>query len=369
MRIDLVITELYVGGAERCLTELAIGLQRGGDRVRVASIAPLPTGEQAQLVQRLAKAGVEVHSAGCARPWQVAGGFLALRRWFAADRPDVVQTMLFHANVLGTWAARSAGVAACVGGIRVAERKPQRLWLERQAIHKMDAVVCVSESVRQFAAAAFGSALPPVSVISNAIDQTLVDAVQPADWTAFGWPADASVLLYAGRLHPQKGVDVLAAVLEPLLAGQPDLRCLIVGDGPLRGVLQRIADRAGPGRLQLAGWRGDVLSLIKACRLVVLPSRYEGMPNVVLEAMACGKPVAVSRVEGVAELLGEFTAAQTCPAEDAGALLELVKRLWDQPREAEKLGEMNLRRAVVGFNLGGMADQYREVYRTLSGSS
>ncbi len=366
MRVDLVITELYVGGAERCLTELAIGLQRGGDQVRVASIAPLPTGGQAQLVRRLHEVGIEVYSAGCAHSWQAARAIASLRRWLAQDRPDVVQTMLFHANVIGTWAARSAGVAACVGGLRVAERKPQRLWLERLAVRRMNAVVCVSDSVRQFATAAFGAALPAVHVIGNAIDHAAVDAVQPVDWTTFGWAADASVLLYVGRLHPQKGVDMLASLLEPLLARHPDMRCLIVGDGALRDSLQKVADRVGPARLQLAGWRADALSLVKACRLVVLPSRYEGMPNVVLEAMACGKPVAVSRVEGVVELLDEAAGAQTCPAGDATALSELLDRLWINRQEAEKLGEINRQRAIAEFNPRGMIERYRQVYRSLN---
>lgn len=366
MRIDLVITELYVGGAERCLTELALMLHRGGDRVRVASIAPLPTGEQAQLVQRLREAGIEVYSAGAARPWQAARAFFSLRRWLAADRPDVVQTMLFHANVLGTWAARSAGVATCVGGMRVAEPKPHRLWLERQAVRRMDAVVCVSQSVRTFATRAFGKALPAVSVIGNAIDLTAVDAVSPADWTQFGWPGDARVLLYVGRLHPQKGVDLLAAVVEPLLASQPEMRCLIVGEGPLRASLQQVAERVGPARMQLAGWRADVLALLKACRMVVLPSRYEGMPNVVLEAMACGKPVVVSCVEGVDELLGELTAAQTCRPGDSAALRRLLERLWSDRQEAEKLGEANRQRAAEIHDLRGMANRYRQLYQILT---
>jgi glycosyltransferase involved in cell wall biosynthesis len=365
MRIDLVITELYVGGAERCLTELALMLYRGGDRVRVASIAPLPTGQQARLVQRLSEAGIEVYSAGGARPWQAARAFASLRRWLAADRPDVVQTMLFHANVLGTWAARSAGVSACVGGMRVAEPKPHRLWLERQAVRRMDAVVCVSESVRQFAVAAFGTALPAVSVIGNAIDQAAVDAIPLADWSEFGWPADASVLLYVGRLHPQKGVDLLAAVVEPLLASQPEMRCLIVGEGPLRESLQQVAERVGPARMQLAGWRADALSLLKACRVVVLPSRYEGMPNVVLEAMACGKPVAVSRVEGVEELLGDLALTQTYPPADGAALRAVLERLWGDQQEAESLGQANRRRAAEIHDLRGMANRYRQLYQAL----
>ncbi len=366
MRIDLVITELYVGGAERCLTELAIGLQRAGDHVRVASIAPLPTGEQGQLVRRLTAAGIEVHSADCARPWQAVRAFRWLRRWFADNRPDVVQTMLFHANVLGTWAARSAGVATCVGGIRVAEPNGPRIWLERQAIRKLDAVICVSESVAQFARAAFGAALPTSAVIGNAIDLSIVDNTLPADWTTFGWPADAEVLLYVGRLHPQKGVDLLATVLPPLLTEHPAMRCLIVGDGPLRDILQRTADRFGPERMRLAGWRGDALSLIKASRLVVLPSRYEGMPNVVLETMACGKPVAVTQVEGVTELLGDLAEAQTCPSEDAQALQALLDRLWCFRQESQLLGRQNRQRAVSKFDLRGMTEHYREIYHDLT---
>lgn len=365
MRIDLVISELFVGGAERCLTELAIGLKRGGDEVRVASIAHLPGEPHAGLVRRLRDEGITVDSAGCDRPHNVISAFFWLRRWFHQGRPDVVQTMLYHANVLATFAARSAGVPLCVGGIRVAEKIGKRILLERQAVKRMDAVVCVSGSVRGFAEAVFGNALPQTVVIGNSVDVDAVARVQPVDWRSFGWPVDADVLLFVGRLHHQKGLDVLVEAIEPLLGPLGTMRVLLVGEGPQRESLESVARRLGQSRFQLAGWRPDPLPMIKACRVLVLPSRYEGMPNVILEAMAAGKPVAASRVEGVEELLGDAADGQTCPPDDPAALRELIQRLWLDRQAADALGRWNRQRAEERHSPEESAAAYRQLYRSL----
>jgi len=362
MRIDFIITELFVGGAERCLAELAIGLTQAGDHVRVASLASLPTGQQAALVDRLRRHGIPVDSANCDRPFQVWRGYRWLQDWLRQGQPDVVQTMLFHANVVGTFAARSAGVPICVGGIRVAERKSLRLLIERQAIRRMDAVVCVSRSVERFVQDVFGNPLPPLVTIGNAIDFNRVDQTATIDWQAWGWPADAQVLLFIGRLHRQKGVDVLIQTLQPLLAQHPTMRCLIVGDGPMRTELQQVAQRFTAARVQLAGWRDDPLSLIKSSRMLVLPSRYEGMPNVILEAMALGKPVAATHVEGVVELLGDQSRLQTCSPADPVALRQLIDRLWSDPAQAQEQGRRNRQRAVENHPLGKLIMQHRDLY-------
>jgi glycosyltransferase involved in cell wall biosynthesis len=365
LRIDLVITEMFVGGAERCLTELAIGLRNRGDTVRVASIGTLPLGKQAALVQRLRDHGIPVDSAKCDSAFHAFSAYRWLRNWFRAGQPNVVQTMLFHANVLGTFAARSAGVPVCIGGLRVAEKHGSRLLIEKRAVRRMDAVVCVSRSVERFAHEVFGHSIPPTHVIGNAIDFDLIDRTQSIDWTSLGWPADAQVLLFVGRLHHQKGLDVLVEAIEPLLGGSSDIpamRCLMVGDGPQRDLWSEVAKRLGPARFQLAGWRSDSLALIKGCRLLVLPSRYEGMPNVILEAMAAGKPVAATAVEGVGELLGDLADAQTCLPEDPAALRELIVRLWYDPDAASELGRQNRQRAVTNHQIGVLVDRYRTIY-------
>lgn len=365
LRIDFVITEMFVGGAERCLTELAIGLKDRGDTVRVASIGTLPTGRQAALIERLRDHGISVESAQCDSAAQAFSAYRWLRKWFRVGRADVVQTMLFHANVLGTFAARSVGVPVCVGGLRVAEKHGIRLLVEKRAIKRMNAVVCVSRSVQRFAHEVFGHSIPPTHVIGNAVDIEAVDAICPIDWSAFGWPSGAQVLLFVGRLHRQKGLDLLIEAIEPLMdasESSQQMRCLLVGDGPQREELARVAKRFGPARFQVAGWRSDSLALIKGCRVLVLPSRYEGMPNVILEAMAAGKPVAATSVEGVEELLGDGKDGQTCAPEDPAALRELIRRLWQDPDAASELGKLNRQQASAEHPLGRLISRHRDLY-------
>lgn len=381
LRIDLVTTELAVGGAERCLTELALGLQRGGDRVRVAAFGSLPGGDRGRLVSRLRQAGIEVGSAGCDSSRQFFRGYRWMKRWFRDGQPEVVQTMLFHANVLGTLAARAAAVPICVGGVRVAQPNRLRLAVERLATGRMDAIVSVSQSVREFTDTVFPPPSPPAVVIGNGIDLSVLDQTAAARWSDWGWPDDAAVLLFVGRLHPQKGLADLQTALAPLwqpaaLPADRPLRCLIVGDGPLRGEWQQLADQLasrGPVRapgsdgppLQVAGWRPDALSLMKACRALVLPSHYEGMPNVVLEAMAAGTAVAATAVEGVHELLGAGAQDQTCPPRSPEALRRLIVRLWTDDDLAQRSAAANRRRAAESFRLETMVQRYRQLYTRL----
>ncbi len=165
MRVDFVITELFVGGAERCLTELAIGLAATGDDVRIFSLASLPDGQQSELVDRLQlptakqgvlvdrlqSAGISVESGGADSPTRFLSAYRKLRNWFDVSKPDVSQTFLHHANVLGTFAAKASGVQTRIGGLRVAEAKRLRCQIERSAVKRMQGVVCVSQAVRKFA--------------------------------------------------------------------------------------------------------------------------------------------------------------------------------------------------------------------------
>ncbi len=368
MRIDFVITELFVGGAERCLTELAIGCAQRGDHVRVASIGSFPTAKQNHFVARLGAAGIELLSTNCDRPWHFLRARALLRDWLQANPPDVVQTMLFHANVIGTMAAAAAGIKACVGGVRVAERSRWRTFVEAQAMKRMAAVVCVSDSVREFVQGTCYTKTP-LHVIGNSVDLRQVDHSPTFDWHELSiadGPTDDQVLLFVGRLHSQKGLDVLFKVLPDLLLRHSDMRVVLVGDGPRRGSIEAQAKSFGHSRVVVVGWRADALAIIKGCRLLVLPSRYEGMPNVVMEAMAASKPVAVTRVEGVNELLREGASDQTCPANDARALYELIDRLWSNPERATLIGQRNREIIAAHHSTYAMVTAYRDLYRTLT---
>ncbi len=368
LRIDLLITELNVGGAERCLTDLAIGLDRRGMRVRVASIAPLPScGPQTALVDRLRAASIEVFSANCGSPRQFWTATKRLAEWLTHDRPDVLQSMLFHANVVASLAGPRAKVRSVVGGIRVAEKRALRLWAEGMAARRMKGIVCVSQSVRRFAERSLGQGLPPLVVIPNAIDVAKVDALPKVDWRELLGAEVASddVLLMVGRLDRQKGLDTLIKAMRQVFTHDPRIRCVIVGDGPQRRWVESLCASDHARRLHWMGWRADALSLIKSCRLLVLASRYEGMPNVILEAMAAGRPVAATRVEGVEELLGCGAGQQTCSPEDPLSLATLIRWHWDHPQESAALGRGNRALAESGYGIDAMVSSYERFYRSL----
>ena len=370
LNIDFIITELFVGGAERCLTELAIGLTRRGDRVRVGSIGSLPTGDQAQLTDRLVGEGIELFSAGCDHWSEAVRARAMLRDWLREGRPDVAQSMLVHANIIGTMAAVAANVRVRVGGVRVAERSRVRNAIESWAMSRMSAVVCVSNSVRNFVHGAQRTNTP-LHVVSNSIDLDQIEATNSVSWGSVS-PSLAGgshdVLLFVGRLHPQKGLDVLFDALPELLARHADMKVVLVGDGPLRAWVESTAATLSPERIAVVGWRRDALSLIKACRLLVLPSRFEGMPNVVMEAMAAGKPIACTRVEGVEELLGSSMSNQTCEPGNVDALRELINRLWEDPDRANSLGAQNRSLIAASYSVDKMVRRYHELYQSLMDS-
>ena len=230
LRIALCITSLVEGGAERCLTELALGLEKRQFVPRIFSLGPRLTNPSSRLVERLeaAEIGVEFFDGrGSLGAWQVTRQLGdRLRVW----QPDLVQTFLWHANVLGTLAAHAAGVSHIVTGLRVAE--PGRRWrrpLERWASRRAERHVAVSRGVADFARERIGLAAEKIVVIPNGIDLQQYPAI-PADLRPLGVLPARRALLFVGRLEEQKGVDeliicalqLLVALAEPRsAAGRP----------------------------------------------------------------------------------------------------------------------------------------------------
>ncbi len=365
MRVDLVITELFVSGAEKALTQLAIGLAQSGDSVRVFSLGSLPQGEQRLLVDRLQEHGVPVASAEADHPAAFVRASRVLRSWLKESPPDVCQTFLFHANVLGTLAAKKVGVKVRVGGARIADTNWLRGCIERRAAKQMTSMVCVSHAVQQFTANHLRYPLANSVVIPNAVDVSRFASATPFCWTDLGWPSDAKVSLFVGRMHPQKGIELLKAQVDHLAPPGSDRRLLLVGDGPQRSQMLAWVDQIGTDRVQLLPWQVDIAPLIKACRLLVLPSHYEGMPNVVLEAMASAKPVVCSSVEGSEELLRHERARQVFPIGDHNAMKKLAEQFLSDESLCFEIGSRNQQRVKFDFSIPAMVDGYRSLYRRL----
>lgn len=361
--LALVITELEFGGAEQALVNLATGLSRERFSPVVYSLKSRPKNDL--LVQRLEGANIPVHFLDVQSSWQFFSAISRLATLFKQQQPQLVQSFLFHANVVATLAARRAKAPRMVTGIRVADPSKWRQRVERWLTPKVDKIVCVSQGVADYCRDKCRFPAEKLMVIPNGVDLTRFENIQPADLTELGVPAGRRAILYVGRLDRQKGLDwLLVKVMPRVFRELPQHDLVLVGEGPEHDALLRHA-LALDSHVHFTLWRADVPQLMAASDLLVLASRWEGMPNVVLEAMASRLPVVAAQAEGVAELLGDGAALQSCPAGDAAGFAERIIRVARDRTLAAEQGAQNKQRAADEFSLAAMISRYEALYESL----
>lgn len=175
-------------------------------------------------------------------------------------------------------------------------------------------------------------------------------------------PHEGVVLGAVGRLDPQKGFDVLLDALAAL----PDVRLVLVGEGRSRANLEGRAARPDlAGRVTFAGWSEDVRAHLAAVDVVVLPSRSEGFPLTIVEAMLAGLPVVATRVGSVAEAVSEGESGLLVDADDPGALAGALRTLVEDASLRRKLGARGREIAAAAFTVDHMARAYEALYGEL----
>lgn len=167
-----------------------------------------------------------------------------------------------------------------------------------------------------------------------------------------GIPPGRLVVGHVGRFHPSKNHEILVRVFGSLCRRRNDLHLLLVGDGPDRGVVERMMQEHGiRERVTLAGVRRDIPELLCAMDIFLFPSRYEGMPNALVEAMACGRPIVASDIPEIVEILPETLHGQLCPVDDAAAFERKVAILCEDAGLRGRLGELGVSWVRERFSL------------------
>lgn len=368
LRLALCITELDVGGAERCLVELATRLDRRRFAPVVYALSVEPPPQRPSLVPRLREAGVETHFLGGRHAVHFPAVVRRLAKLLRRQQADLLQSFLFHANLVGRLAARRAGVPYVLSGIRVAEHSARwHLWFDRLTARLVDRYVCVSQAVAGFSRDEARLPVEKIVVISNGIETAVFERAEPLDLAMLGLGTGRRAVTFVGRLIQQKGLLEFLAHCPRWLARFPEYDLLLVGAGPQEAELRRAVERlAIAPRVCFAGWRDDVSRVLRASSLFVLPSHWEGMPNALLEAMAAGLPVVAADVEGVREALGPGAAGQVSPRGKPEAMCDqIIALLADRPL-AEQLGEQNRRRAGE-FSWQTMVAAYERLFNEVTG--
>ncbi len=363
LKVLQLIPTLDRSGAEKQMVLLAKGLPRDRFRVEVAALTRL-----GPLEADLRRAGIPVTLIG--KPLKVDPFALArLTRFIKDGRFDVVQTWVFAANAYGRVAAHWARVPVVIATEMAVDLWKTRahLAIDRRLVPWTTRIVGNSNAVVDFYRNA-GLPDDKLAMIYSGIDAEEPPAVDHAAVRAeFGWAADAPVALFAGRLWSQKGVADLIAALDLLQHVRPSVRTLIAGDGPLRSELEETAHAFQlDDRVKFLGHRDDVPRLLAAADLLVLPSLFEGLPNVVLEAMRFRKPVVATAAPGTTEVVVDGETGLLVPLHDPPALAKAIRTLTDDPALALRMGEAGRAQVDREFGATLMVERFAALFESLA---
>lgn len=290
-------------------------------------------------------------------------------------RPDIVHV---HAGVGweghgGAWAARRAGVDHVVR----TEHLPfliKKRWQHEEYLYRIgevDTIICVSQGVRQsyVDAGAPGSKL---CVVRNGIrgNQRAMggDNSRERLLSELGLGPGAKLVLTVGRIKRQKGYRYLLGAIPQVIADVPDAHFLVAGDGPLRDKLVEQAEAAGLLlNVHFLGQRSDIWGLLRACDLFVLPSLFEGLPLVVLEAMLMERPVVATKVCGTSEAVVDGQTGRLVPVRNSAALAREIIRTLQNPEQAARWGRAGCERVMRHFTADRMVRETSEIYNGLLG--
>ena len=288
-------------------------------------------------------------------------------------RPDVVHTHKYKDSFIGTLVARSLGIPYVVRivhglpepfmGLRnakmVAYTAADRLmtgWL-------VDRVVAVSSDIERVLIGLYGS--NRVSCIHNGIDLAAVRVTTSREALRRKWqiPEDAVVIGTVGRLVPVKGHAILLDATRILQASIGNVALVLVGDGPLRKDLEANAKRLGLEKSVIfAGQQDQSYDFMNMMDVFVLPSLHEGIPMVVLEALALQRPVVATRVGGIPEVIEHGQTGFLAEPSDASSLARLLQRLVEDLPMAVSIGKAGRTRVEEKFTARTMAGKTAELY-------
>lgn len=362
-----VITGLEVGGAEMALYRLIVESAGGEYSHTVVALTP-----EGGMYARFQQAGIRLVVLDFRRA--PVSNLFRLVRLMRSLRPDLVQTWLYHADLLGGLAARLAGIRSVIWGIRTtdvdggcarATRVVRRLCALLSGLVPRT-IVCVAEAARR-SHALIGYDATRMVVVGNGFDLDRL-AASPSQRDALraqcGFQPDDIVLGTLGRFNPDKDHASFVAAAARLAERHPQLRFLMVGkglDAGNRELVGWIAATRHAERFVLLGERADAAVCLSAMDIFCLSSRTEAFPNVVGEAMAMGLPCVATDVGDVAVLMADT--GVIVPKADPDALARGVAALVERgPQYCAGMGRRARERIHATFTMSRVRARFEDIY-------
>jgi glycosyltransferase involved in cell wall biosynthesis len=372
LRVLQVIDSLHVGGAENVVIHLATQL----DPARFES-AVCCTRFRGLFADRVAAAGVPVDVVAPTRRWLRHLTPYFLYRSMRAFAPDVVHThgtpAMLHLGPLALAGLTPPWLHSFHFG-NYPHLAPRALRGERFFAPRASQLVAVSYAQRASIVDCHRISADRIGVVHNGVAD---GAPRPAEAEVrrrrrelFDIPESSMTIGCVAVLSRQKGIPLLLETTVALRRERPDLRVLIVGGGPLEDALKQEAEALGLNDIvRFTGWREDAVALLPMIDVFVMPSLWEAMPMVLLEAMAASRPIVATDVGDNARAIEAGRSGLIVPPNNQAALTDAVRRLLVSPEERAALGAAARARFEEQFTVARMARAYEEIYTQLAPAS
>jgi len=369
IRILFILNGLAIGGGELKVLELVRELKKK-HRHRFHCVV-CSVGQGGPLQDDFKKMDVPVHIFKKNFAYDVTQIF-KLVKLIRDEKINIVQTTLFYADVIGTFAAWLAGIKNVISWEAVTQPyRLKHLLAYRWAAKWFYVSVGVSRAIQHQV------------IYKRHVHPRSTTTIQYGVDTAHFYPQKSRNLkkqiginnghLIVGtvaRLSEQKGHCYLVEAASRVVREFPKVKFVLVGDGPLRYEIENQIDRFHlKDHFILLGFRKDVRELLNTFDMFVLPSLYEGLPNVVLEAMACAKPVVATAVDGTPEAVKNNETGYLVPSKDVTKLSEKILDLLNDATKRKKFGQQGLQRVWKYFNLEGQVEAFMKLYAELNASA
>lgn len=285
--------------------------------------------------------GIQTQSLGITYMIQFPLAIKRARQFIQILQPSIIHTWLTAANVIGRFAARGKGVRT-VSSLRVQEKeKKYHLWLEKHTWRLSDRITVNSQSLLDFSQNIIGIPKNKLEIIPNGIHPNDLD-IDPeeekrikikwidANFDSWNQKRNPHILGYLGRLTRQKGIDILLEALNEIKLKGHRFLCLIAGDGPDRASLERMtAQKDLQNQVKFLGVINSRAEFLNLLDIFILPSRWEGFPNVILEALLLKKRIIATDVSGSSEIIKDRQTGRLVPPEDPHCLAEAILDTWN----------------------------------------
>ena len=368
-RILMLRSSIGVFGAERVILELAKGIEKSHFEP-IIGVLENKNKFWAELAKTAEKSGLRTSRFGCAQPFDLKT-LLQIRKYIKKNKIKLIHAHGYKANFYALMAAvcnRIPCIATCHPWTETDYSRKARLYtfLDKMWLRRMDDIVAVSDEVKE--QLTFLNWQQKVDVIPNGIDWNRfngrTDGLKVRAKVDF--PDSDVVIGTIGRLVPEKGYSFLLRSARQICDSYSDTKIVFVGDGPLRRQLeQEVEELDLKSRVHFLGVRDDVPALLSRMDIFVLPSISEGIPMVLLEAMAAGKPIVATSVGAIPRIIRDRHTGLLVPPGDAETLASAIEFLLEDRRKAQDMA-INARKEVQAkFSSTAMAQKYIERYDLL----